>query len=166
MPQIKFRAGRVNYDAEKKLATPEPIQGEITIKQSDEDESFYSFQWAPKDNVPNVEPEDLLVIPGDVTWTQVEEAKTGRIFALTFLSSGARHLFWLQEVNDDEDDLSALSKKDKEILERIEKIFEPVEEEEEEEEKQEQQQDVEVPDAEVAEKATNTTTSQDQQNTQ
>ncbi len=158
MSTIKFRAGRVNYDAEKKLAIPQPIQGQITIKQSDEDESFYSFEWAPKDNVTNVEPEDLLVIPGDVTWKQVEEAKTGRVFALTFLSSGARHLFWLQEVNEDEDDLSALSKKDKEILAKIEKIFEPVEEEEEE---APQQQDVEIPDAAPA-----TTTTQEQQNSQ
>lgn len=151
MSTIKFRAGRVKYDAEKKLATPEPIQGQITIKPSEEDESFYSFEWAPKDNVTNVEKEDLLVIPGDVSWKQVEEAKTGRVFALTFLSSGARHLFWLQEVSDNEDDLSALSKKDKELLERIEKVFEPVEEEEEEE------QDVEVPDAEATSAAPATT---------
>jgi len=144
MSTIKFRAGRVNYDAEKKLATPEPIQGQITIKQSEEDDSFYSFEWAPKDNVPNVEKEDLLVIPGDVTWKQVEECKTGRVFALTFLSSGARHLFWLQEVSDDDDNLSALSKKDKDLLAKIEKMFVPVEEPEEE------QQDAEVPDAETA----------------
>ncbi|CCH43744.1 hypothetical protein BN7_3298 [Wickerhamomyces ciferrii] len=164
MSTIKFRAGRVKYDADKKLATPEPIQGQITIKPSDEDESFYSFEWAPKDNVPNVEKEELLVVPGDVTWKQVEEANTGRVFALQFLSSSARHLFWLQEINDDEDEPSALSKKDQDILRKIEKIFQP---EEEEEEQPEEKGDVELPDASSTTAATTTTeTTTKQENTQ
>jgi 26S proteasome regulatory subunit N13 len=133
---IRFRAGRVLYDEQTKIATPEQIQGVITIQPSPEEESFYSFEWTPKDKVVSVEKEELLVIPGDVTWKQITQAKTGRIFELKFLSSGARHLFWLQEVNDNEDDLSELSKKDQELLERIDKIFEPAEEEQEEEEEE------------------------------
>lgn len=122
MAAIKFRAGRVLYDEQSKVATPDHVQGQITIQPSQEEESFYDFEWSPKENAVDVEKEELLVIPGDVTWKQVA-CPTGRVFELKFLSSGARHLFWLQEVNDNEDDLSELSKKDKEVLERIEGIF-------------------------------------------
>lgn len=138
MSTVKFRAGRVNYDPETKIATPDPIQGQITIRPSEEDESFYSFDWAPKETTVNVEKEELLVIPGDVQWKRIPNANDGRVFELSFLSSGARHLFWLQDINDfdDDDKLNELSEKDKVNFEKIQKIFEPVEEEEEEEEPQ------------------------------
>lgn len=131
---IKFRAGKVAYDPATKIAKPDAIQGEIVIKPSEEEDSFYSFEWKPKERTAtSVERDEFLIIPGDATWTHIEECKTGRVFALSFLSSGARHLFWLQEVNDNDDDPSELSKKDKEVLTRIQKVLELEGEEEENE---------------------------------
>lgn len=140
MSIVKFRAGKVSYDAATKTATPLPIQGQIVLKHSLEDESFFSFEWSPKDNVVNIEKDEFLIIPGDASWSHVEECKTGRVFALEFLSSGARHLFWLQEVNDNDDDPSELSKKDMEIYEKLSKLFEFTEEDDEEEEEEDEEQ--------------------------
>ncbi|KAH3683115.1 hypothetical protein WICPIJ_005914 [Wickerhamomyces pijperi] len=139
MSTVRFRAGRVSYDPETKIATPDPIQGQITIKPSEEDESFYSFEWVPKEAAVNVEKEELLVIPGDVQWKHIPNAKDGRVFELSFLSSSARHLFWLQDINefDDDDKLDQLSEKDKATFAKIQKIFEPVEEQEDEEQMEE-----------------------------
>ncbi|GME73472.1 unnamed protein product [Ambrosiozyma monospora] len=139
---LKFKAGRVNYNEQTNVYTPSPIKGEITIKPSDEaeGEGFYNFTWAPRESVntasstPGVteadsEPEELLVIAGDVTWKRVKSCKTGRVYMLTFISSGAKNLFWLQEPNgEDEEDnngagLSKESARDKEIFDEITKLF-------------------------------------------
>ncbi|CDR43148.1 CYFA0S11e00760g1_1 [Cyberlindnera fabianii] len=139
MVSIKFRAGKVNYDVQSHTATPEPTQGVVTIKPSDDDEEtgFYTFEWAPKDNVVNLEKDELLIVAGDATWTHIKECKTGRVFALEFLSSGVRHFFWMQETNENEDDPSELSKKDIEVTQKIQKLLE----------EEEESQDVEVTDA-------------------
>jgi 26S proteasome regulatory subunit N13 len=143
MSLIKFRAGKVSYDVSSKTATALPVQGQITIKPSQEDDSFFSFEWSPKDNVVNIEKDEFLIIPGDASWTHIEGCKTGRVFALEFVSSGARHLFWMQEVNDNDDDSSELSKKDQEITQKIKSLLEIPEEEEEEEEEMEEVQQAE-----------------------
>lgn len=153
MSTIKFRAGKVAYDVSTKTATALPAQGQIVLKPSIEDDSFFSFEWAPKDNVVNIEKDEFLIIPGDATWTHVEECKTGRVFALEFLSSGARHLFWMQEVNDDDDVPYELSKKDLEISGRLKALFELAEEEEDEEEEEEDEEEDEEGEQEAEEEA-------------
>lgn len=134
MSSLKLRAGKVSYNAATKTATALPAQGQITIKPSLDDDSFFSFEWSPKESVVSIEKDEFLIIPGDVTWTRVEECKTGRVFALEFLSSGARYLFWMQEVNDNDDDASELSKKDEEISQKIKSLVERADDDEEEEE--------------------------------
>lgn len=131
MSVLKFRAGRVHYDESSKIARADPIQGQVIIKPSEEEESFYTFEWIPKDNTPGVEPEELLIVPGDVTLKPLAACTTGRILELKFESSGARNLYWLQEINDDEDKPAELSKKDLAILEKFKSIFEVEEEGEE-----------------------------------
>ena len=93
---IKFNAGKVEYDEETKRCTPLPHKGVISIKPNADDEDFFDFTWSPKANGSgNVEKDELLVIPGDVSFKQVTSCKTGRVFALTFLSSGGKNLYWL-----------------------------------------------------------------------
>ncbi|CDK24213.1 unnamed protein product [Kuraishia capsulata CBS 1993] len=120
---LKFRAGKVQFDDSSRVCTPQPIKGEITVKQSEEGEDFYDFTWSPVDKTPGVSDEVLLVIPGDVTWKRVEACKTGRVYKLTFLSSGAKNLFWMQDPNDDDDDLSAETSKDKQIYAKLNGLF-------------------------------------------
>lgn len=133
MKSIKFNAGKVQYDEETKRCTPMPHKGVINIRPSVDDEEFYDFTWSPKStNSGNIEKDELLIIPGDVSFKKVTSCKTGRVFALTFLSSGAKNLYWLQDVGDDEQ-LDKLTDKDEEIIKKIQEIITPEEEEEEEE---------------------------------
>lgn len=112
---IKFNAGKVQFDEETKKCTPLPHKGQVVIKPLEEEEDFFSFQWTPKSSLGNVERDDLLIIPGDVTFKHVKLCKTGRVISLTFLSSGAKHLYWLQDVGDDEQ-LDHLTTKDERLL--------------------------------------------------
>lgn len=131
---IRFNAGKVQYDEDTNRCTPLPHKGIITIKQNSEDEDFYDFTWSPKSSGSgNVEKDELLIIPGDVTFKKVKSCTTGRIFALTFLSSGAKHLYWLQDVGD-EDELDKLTSKDKDIVNQINSIILISDDDEEEEE--------------------------------
>ncbi|ODQ77383.1 hypothetical protein BABINDRAFT_163631 [Babjeviella inositovora NRRL Y-12698] len=128
---VSFNAGRVSYSEATKKCTPEPLKGKITIKASEEGDFFYDFTWAPRESTPGVVSDELLVIAGDVQWKHIASCKTGRVFSLTFLSSGAKNLYWMQDLNDDEnDEPSQLSKKDLEISAKITKLF--LEEEEKE----------------------------------
>ena len=115
---LKFNAGKVLYDEESKKCTPLPHKGTITIEPNAHEDSFFDFTWHPKTSSGNVEPEDFLIIPGDVTFKQVKSCKTGRVFALTFLSSGAKNLYWLQDVGD-EDYLDKLTEKDEKIVKQV-----------------------------------------------
>ncbi|AOA61999.1 26S proteasome regulatory subunit [Komagataella phaffii CBS 7435] len=125
MAIIKFNAGKVKIDEETKLCTPLATRGEIIVQLSAEGEEFYDFKWVPTENTAGEgnQSETFLVIPGDVTWKHVKSCKDGRVFKLTFLSSGAKSLFWMQDDNGNEDDPSELTTKDKEISEKITKLF-------------------------------------------
>lgn len=110
---IRFNAGKVQYDDVSKKCTPLPHKGLVTIRPA-ADDGFYDFIWAPKSGS-GLEKDELLIIPGDVTFKQVKSCRSGRVFALTFMSSGAKSLYWLQDVGDD-DELDKLTKKDQELL--------------------------------------------------
>jgi len=134
---IKFNAGKVKYDEDTRKCTPLPVSGMIQISPSIDDPEFLSFTWTPKlDSTSNVagtvEKDELLLIPGDVSFKQVKSCTTGRVFKLTFLSSGASHLYWLQDVAD-LDHLDQLSEKDQKIINDIQEAITLKEEEEEEE---------------------------------
>lgn len=133
MVVLKFNAGKVQYDEETKRCTPLPFKGTITILPNADEEEFYDFVWAPKSNTTrSIEKDELLIMPGDVSFKQVKSCKTGRVFALTFLSSGDKNLYWLQDVGD-EDDLDKLTEKDEKLLKLIQEAITYKEEEEEEE---------------------------------
>lgn len=117
---IRFNAGKVQYNEETKACTPLPHKGQVTIKPSPDEDGFFDFLWAPKSNS-GIEKDELLIIPGDVTFKQVTSCKSGRVVALTFLSSGAKSLYWLQDVGDD-DKLDQLTEKDKELLASVQEL--------------------------------------------
>ena len=45
---------------------------------------------------------DLILFPGDATFTQVS-SEGGRTYVLRFTSSSARHFYWMQDVEDTQD---------------------------------------------------------------
>lgn len=137
---LRIHAGKVQYDEATNKCTPLPTKGVIMMRPSKEEVGFFNFKWSPRSSTSNIESDRLLIIPGDVTFKHVKSCKTGRVVALTFLSSGAKHLYWLQDVGegtDDEEELSKLTEKDINFISGInEMILSNDDEEEDEDEEQ------------------------------
>lgn len=121
MSTIKFNAGKVQYDEATRRCTPWPNRGTITIQINTDENNFRDFIWAPK-TACQLEEDELLIIPGDVSFKHITTCKTGRVFCLTFLSSGAKYLYWLQDPGDEED-LGKLTDKDANLLKQIQDIL-------------------------------------------
>ncbi|KAG0683684.1 hypothetical protein C6P40_000791 [Pichia californica] len=122
---LKFNAGKVEYNEKLDAYVPLPTPGEIIVDHSSEGEGCYSFTWKPRNN-DSVIIDELLVFEGDVVWQKINSCKSGRVYMLAFLSSGAKSMYWMQDVNDDgagEDDDDELlfkdSKKDLEIAAKL-----------------------------------------------
>lgn len=138
---LRIHAGKVQYDENTKECTPLPTKGVIMMRPSREEVGFFNFKWSPRSSTSNVESDRLLIIPGDVTFKHVKSCKTGRVVALTFLSSGAKHLYWLQDVGegtDDEEELSKLTEKDQYLINSINEMIQSQEDEEDDDESKEE----------------------------
>lgn len=127
---LKFSAGRCEYDENTKIYTPLETPGEIIIEDSEEGEGCYNWIWKPRLSSSHDQPDELLIFSTDVVWRRINSCTSGRVYMLGFLSSGAKHLYWMQDVNDDKagdnDDDEVLSKesvKDKSISEKIKKLL-------------------------------------------
>ncbi|CCG22529.1 hypothetical protein CORT_0B08240 [Candida orthopsilosis Co 90-125] len=126
---LKFHAGKVQYNEDTNRCIPLPYEGVISIKPSSEEPDFLDFTWTPKpdqtsqiNGTQQVEKDELLLIPGDVTIKTIKSCNTGRVFAFTFLSSGAKYLYWLQDVGD-VDDLGKLTEKDNKLIQSISSLI-------------------------------------------
>lgn len=91
---LKFRAGVADFDESSNICSPKPIKGEIVVKPSEEAEGFYDLEWNATEKVAsgNVEPIELILIPGTTKWVHVKSSKNGRIFCLVF-SSDEKYFF-------------------------------------------------------------------------
>ncbi|EGW35003.1 uncharacterized protein SPAPADRAFT_58128 [Spathaspora passalidarum NRRL Y-27907] len=149
---VKFHAGKVQYDDETNRCTPLPHKGVISIKPSVDEPDFLDFTWSAKSDstqssVGTIEKDEFLLIPGDVTIKKIQSCNTGRVIALTFLSSGAKYLYWLQDVGDI-DQLDKWTDKDDKIIRDISELIyvNDEDEEEEDEEAETPNEEVEVKD--------------------
>ena len=121
---LKFNAGKVDYNEDTGVYTPLNGPGEIVVDHSPEGEGCYSFTWRPRQSTSSTA-DELLVFEGDVVWQKINSCKSGRVYMLAFLSSGAKNLYWMQDVNDDgagEDDEDLLSRDSKQDLEIASKL--------------------------------------------
>ncbi|TKA53382.1 hypothetical protein B0A49_10649, partial [Cryomyces minteri] len=102
-PLLTFKAGKCDFDSKK--VKPIPTPGYIYLYVEDE---LTHFCWRPR-STPASSPElDLLMIPGDGSFTpytglngaasseNLKSPTNGRIFVLKFSSSSAKHFFWMQ----------------------------------------------------------------------
>lgn len=126
---LKFNAGKVTYNSALDQYVSLPTPGEIVIDHSPEGEGCYSFIWRSR-NSTSEQQDELLVFEGDVVWQKLQSCTSGRVYMLAFLSSGAKHLYWMQDVNDvgageddDDEDLTTDSAKDIEITSKIRAIL-------------------------------------------
>lgn len=127
-PILRFNAGRCSFDGT--TYTPEATPGEIIIEDSEEGEGCYNWIWKARLSDSHEELDELLVFHGDVVWRRINSCTSGRVYMLAFLSSGAKHLYWMQDINDDkagenEDDeiLSKESAKDISISQKIRELL-------------------------------------------
>ncbi|KAK6463217.1 proteasome complex subunit Rpn13 ubiquitin receptor-domain-containing protein [Scheffersomyces coipomensis] len=140
---IKFNAGKVQYDDNTHRCTPLAHKGVISIKANPEEPELFDFVWSPKGDVTvagNVpEKENLLLMPGDVSFKHIKSCQTGRVFALTFFSSGAKYLYWLQDVGDI-DQVDQLTQKDINLAKSVNDLISMKYDEEEDDEEEEEQE--------------------------
>lgn len=133
---IKFNAGKVDFEETTLKCTPNKQKGVITIKASEDDPDFYVLSWLPKDAAAG-ENEELLLIPGDVTFKKITLCKTGRVFQLSFLLSLAKHFFWFQDIGELDDSLE-WTEEDNILLARMCELVDEDEDDEEEEGEEEE----------------------------
>lgn len=120
----KFFAGRVSYNETTHECVAEPLKGQITVLESEEEgPMFYDFVWAPREPTPGVENDEFLVIAGDVSWKHIALCTTGRVFRLTIESLQSKFYYWMQHVNDDDDEPGKLSKEDLRIQTHLNEVF-------------------------------------------
>ncbi|KAL1306974.1 hypothetical protein AAFC00_005608 [Neodothiora populina] len=101
-PIITFKAGQCEAQGNK--VKPIPTPGYLYLYEEDE---LLHFCWRPR-SAPSDSPEiDLLMFPGDATFTPYAASSgstsedtvsptNGRVFCLRFSSSSQRHFFWMQ----------------------------------------------------------------------
>ncbi|SCV02692.1 LAMI_0H02014g1_1 [Lachancea mirantina] len=127
---LHINAGVADFDESSRICTPKPVKGEINVKASEEAEGFYDFHWQAKEKVAgaNLEPIELILIPGETRWVQVKSSKNGRVFCLVF-SSGEKYFFWLQDALEGTTKLNELSDADKTVTEKLNDILKVEEDE-------------------------------------
>ncbi|KAF2873735.1 proteasome complex subunit Rpn13 ubiquitin receptor-domain-containing protein [Massariosphaeria phaeospora] len=103
-PLITFKAGQCELLDGKVRPTKTP--GYVYLYQGDDD--FVHFCWRPREKSRDEPEVDLIMIPGDGSFTPYTGSESGadsdnlrsptdgRIFVLKFSSSSQRYLFWLQ----------------------------------------------------------------------
>ncbi|KAK4964042.1 hypothetical protein LTR28_004126, partial [Elasticomyces elasticus] len=109
-PVLTFKAGKCMMEG--KSVKPDPTPGYIYLYQEDD---LFHFCWRPR-SAPSTEPElDLIMFPGDASFTPLLTSETaphnasdhrnpqkffspinGRIYKLKFNSSSQKHFFWMQ----------------------------------------------------------------------
>lgn len=143
---LKFRAGVADFDESSNICSPKPIKGEIVVKPSEEAEGFYDLEWNATEKVAsgNVEPIELILIPGTTKWVHVKSSKNGRIFCLVF-SSDEKYFFWLQDKNQGCSSLNELSTADKAIADKFDELLNAGDEEEDQQVSEDADVDMDAP---------------------
>lgn len=106
-PLITFKAGQCDKVGNK--IKPIPTPGYLYLFN---DDGLLHFCWRPR-SAPSTEPEiDLLMFPGDGTFSPVLKEQgaedlhsptNGRIYRLKFSSSGEKRYFWMQSKSQHKD---------------------------------------------------------------
>ncbi len=97
---VEFRAGKMTFDADSKLVTPDKRRGTVMVHQAED--QLMHFMWrdrgAPSGSAAE---DDLIIFPDDVEFKRVSQCTTGRVYLLQFKSSSRKMFFWMQEPKTD-----------------------------------------------------------------
>ncbi|WVQ96146.1 hypothetical protein IAU59_003249 [Kwoniella sp. CBS 9459] len=95
--QISVAAGRSHRRGDSKFVDADPTKGLLELRS--EDGEFTHFSW--KSRVSGQVEDELLIFPGEATFTQVEQDASGRTHILKFSSSDQKYFFWIQKSSRD-----------------------------------------------------------------
>ncbi|KAG2009862.1 hypothetical protein CC2G_012739 [Coprinopsis cinerea AmutBmut pab1-1] len=90
---LAFKAGRAFRREGTKFVDADATKGAIIL--SNGEDGLLHFIW--KNRITNEVADDLILFPGDATFSKVTESN-GRVWVLKFESSGSRHFFWMQVI--------------------------------------------------------------------
>ncbi|WVF68605.1 hypothetical protein IAT40_003375 [Kwoniella sp. CBS 6097] len=91
--QISIAAGRSQRRGDSKFVDADPTKGLLELRS--EDGEFTHFSW--KSRASGQVEDELLIFPGEATFTQVEQDASGRTHILKFSSSDQKYFFWIQK---------------------------------------------------------------------
>ncbi|WWC95543.1 hypothetical protein V866_002408 [Kwoniella sp. B9012] len=91
--QISIAAGKSHRREGSKFVDALPEKGVLELRS--EDGEFTHFSW--KNRVTGQVEDELLIFPGEATFTQVEQDPSGRTHILKFSSSDQKYFFWIQK---------------------------------------------------------------------
>jgi 26S proteasome regulatory subunit N13 len=97
-PLISFRAGKMQKDG--KAVKADKRKGLLQLTQGED--MLLHFQW--KDRYTGQMEDDLIIFPGEATFSRVDKCTTGRVFVLDFKGTNRQLLFWMQEPKTDSDE--------------------------------------------------------------
>ncbi|WVR08212.1 hypothetical protein IAU60_005259 [Kwoniella sp. DSM 27419] len=97
--QITIPAGRSHRRSnDSKFVDADPTKGVMQLRS--EDGEFTHFSWTARGA--SQPEEELLIFPGEATFTQVDQDPSGRTHILKFSSSDQKYFFWIQKNSRDE----------------------------------------------------------------
>ncbi|WRT69527.1 uncharacterized protein IL334_006514 [Kwoniella shivajii] len=91
--QISVSAGRSHRREGSKYVDALPEKGTLELRS--EDGEFTQFSW--KNRTTGQVEDELLIFPGEATFTQVDQDPSGRTHILKFSSSDQKYFFWIQK---------------------------------------------------------------------
>ncbi|EAU86248.1 hypothetical protein CC1G_03459 [Coprinopsis cinerea okayama7 len=112
---LAFKAGRAFRREGTKFVDADATKGAIIL--SNGEDGLLHFIW--KNRITNEVADDLILFPGDATFSKVTESN-GRVWVLKFESSGSRHFFWMQDAD---------SSRDQEFADNVNRLLEDPESE-------------------------------------
>ncbi|KAL3269626.1 hypothetical protein HHI36_008690 [Cryptolaemus montrouzieri] len=95
---VEMKAGKMNK--KDNWVYPDKRKGLLYIYQNSE--ALMHFCW--KNRLTNDVEDDLIIFPGDCSYSRVRQCTTGRVYLLKFNNSLVRKFYWLQEPKTDKDD--------------------------------------------------------------
>ena len=93
----EIKCGRMKFDKDSKMVTPEEQKGLIYVEKS-KDDGMIHLCWKQRGKSTN-KLEDWLVFEGDVKVKLITQLPEHRVFFLKFNATNERFFFWMQNAD-------------------------------------------------------------------
>ena len=108
----EIKCGRMKFDKETKMVTPEEQKGLLFVERGVDDSQFIHLCWKSREKGKTTEKlEDWLIFQNDVKVKLITQLPEHRVFFIKFNATNERHFFWIQH-NEKEKDIGQIEKID------------------------------------------------------